>query len=416
MRYAAAVAVSLLLAVTGMPPAGAASDRPAPASVSCASTQVLLLGSYPAEVAQNVDLLVPDGAQPTVVGGHAFYVGTLDGKRVVIGVAGQSHAAVAATTTLALQHFTCISAVVFTGTAGGDEPAGLGDVAVPDRWTGNEGATYVPVDARALAYAREVAADVTAHLATLAAIEDGPCPGTDPSGAVTAITVIPIARTPRLVVGGKGVTYGDGSACTAGGGLLEGCDPCPPTSGTGGTTVTVVSALTPTEAAAAAQAGTLATGLTALSPIAPPNLPGNVGNSSTSYLADDEQTTAAQAVADTHHVPFLAFRGISDTRSVGDLWPGEYAVFQGLAANNADTAARIWLHVWTPAAATDARVATVPVRTQVRNAPVPAAGSAGVDGSLAMTGSSPAVAWLALLACGTGGAALVARRRHGARR
>ena len=50
--------------------------------------------------------------------------------------------------------------------------------------------------------------------------------------------------------------------------------------------------------------------------------------------------------AQAHHVPFIAFRGISDTSAVGDLWPFEWLVYQQLAADNAAVAARLWIGAW----------------------------------------------------------------------
>ena len=64
------------------------------------------------------------------------------------------------------------------------------------------------------------------------------------------------------------------------------------------------------------------------------------------YIADDQQTTGAQQAADAYHVPFIAFRGISDTSAVGNLWPFEWLVYQQLAADNSATAARLWVEHW----------------------------------------------------------------------
>ena len=59
-----------------------------------------------------------------------------------------------ATTALALQQFSCTSAVVFSGTAGGGGASGLGDVTVPAAWTSNYGASFTPVSSVALTVAR----------------------------------------------------------------------------------------------------------------------------------------------------------------------------------------------------------------------------------------------------------------------
>jgi nucleoside phosphorylase len=64
------------------------------------------------------------------------------------------------------------------------------------------------------------------------------------------------------------------------------------------------------------------------------------------YVADDQQTTASMLAAQARHVPFIAFRGISDTSAVGELWPFEWLVYQQLAADNAAVAARLWIGAW----------------------------------------------------------------------
>src|SRR5258707_117597 len=88
----------------------------------CASTLVLLLGSYPAELSANLSRETLDSGQPTTVWGHDFYVGRLEGRGVILGIAGQNTDSTYAVTALALAHFRCISAVVFEGTAGGASP------------------------------------------------------------------------------------------------------------------------------------------------------------------------------------------------------------------------------------------------------------------------------------------------------
>ncbi|MCW2668232.1 MAG: hypothetical protein JWO27_129 [Frankiales bacterium] len=312
-----------------------------PATASTAPC-VLLLGSYPAEVSANLALMTLDPRQPTTLDGHELYAGTLGGRRVVTGIAGPSPALTGATTTLALRQWTCINAVVFTGTAGGAGPAQLGDVAVPSRWTGDEGHHYSSIDKRALALAKRTAAQAGKQLGTMAAVNDGPCAC---EAVVESVKAVPLGRTPRVVVGGNGVTFGgESNACYEQGGMLAGCNPCPP--GSTGLRAPVVLSLTPVLAAQAARAG-LVPGARALAGLAP-RPGGTVGNSSTSYIADDMQTTASLAAARARHVPFIAFRGISDTDSVGNLWPFEYLVYQGLAADNAAAAARVWITAWNP--------------------------------------------------------------------
>src|SRR5579862_3303267 len=106
---ALAVLVAVLAAVVAAPSAGANGGL----HRSCASPRVLLLGSYPSEVSANLALEKLDPGQPTTVKGHQFYAGRLEGRRVVLGIAGQSPADTYAITKLALNRFSCIRAVVF---------------------------------------------------------------------------------------------------------------------------------------------------------------------------------------------------------------------------------------------------------------------------------------------------------------
>jgi nucleoside phosphorylase len=145
-RLRLVVVVAALLVGVIVPTAGAGSL----ARSMCASTRVPLLGSYPAEVSANLAREMLDRGQPTTVSGHEFFAGRLDGHRVIVGIAGQSPAVTYATTALALTHFSCISAVVFSGTAGGAGESGLGDVTVASRWTANNGKTFEEVSAKAL--------------------------------------------------------------------------------------------------------------------------------------------------------------------------------------------------------------------------------------------------------------------------
>src|SRR6267154_983026 len=128
-----------------------AKPRSKPRSL-CASSRVLLLGSYPAELSANLTRERLDPGQPTIVWGHDFYVGRLEGRRVILGIAGQNTDSTYAVTALALAHFPCISAVVFEGTAGGAAAVnGVGDVTVASRWTSDHGKTFKNVDRQTLA-------------------------------------------------------------------------------------------------------------------------------------------------------------------------------------------------------------------------------------------------------------------------
>ena len=350
------VLVAALVAVLAVPSAGATQAS----NGSCASSRVLLLGSYPSEVSASLSLekLAPD--QPTTVKGHEFYAGRLEGHRVVLGIAGQSPADTHAITELALNRFSCISAVVFEGTAGGGGRSGVADVTVPGRWTEFDGQpfangrTTASVNAKALAVARSISTKATSELGRAAPVNDGPCAC---SGLVETLKVVPTMRTPRVIVGGRGETDNTGGRdkCLAQGGMLEGCNPCPP----GSTPAMVRSGVTAganTPAAAARMASRAAKdGLLVpnaallLARVTPPHPAASAqpnGEAGARYIADDQQTTASMLAAQEHHVPFIAFRGISDTTAVGTLWPSEWLVYQQLAADNAAIAARLWIGAW----------------------------------------------------------------------
>jgi hypothetical protein len=162
-------------------------------------------------------------------------------------------------------------------------------------------------------------------------------------------------RSPKVIVGGNGTTYGgESDVCFAQGGELDGCNPCPPgaTPTTAPSTVTAgatTSLAATTMASLAAKNGVLvhdpAILLSRLSPPAPSESAAST-KTGTTYIATDQQTTSAMAAAKAHGVPFIAFRGISDTDAVGDLWPFEFLVYQQLAADNAAVAARLWIGHW----------------------------------------------------------------------
>jgi nucleoside phosphorylase len=298
-----------------------------PRKPKCASTRVLLLGSYPAEIRANLALEQLQPKQPTVVDGHDFYVGTLVGRPVILGLSDQSPAQAYSVTAMAIKHFTCISAVVFEGTAGGGSTTEVGDVAVPSEWTYN-GAAYVRASPRPLALAESLFAESPPKLLTRDVVNDSGCSCDGPSFA-TAIAVT-IGR-PEVIVGGAGITDGTGTSdtCTATGGALEGCNPCPP--------------CPPAEL----NSGT-ALGASTYAPNtgSPPKLTTSSGIAPAGFLADDQQTTAAQKAANQAKLPFIAFRGISDTSAVGSLWPAEFAIYQQLAADNAAIVARDFIAAW----------------------------------------------------------------------
>ncbi len=169
-------------------------------------------------------------ASETRINGTRFVTGTLEGKPVVLFLSGVSMVNAAMTTQLALDKFD-ISALVFSGIAGGVDPAlEVGDVVVAENWgqyldsifaretldgyaippflssdfpnfdmmfPRNQEVTsarqpevetrfWFPVDAALLDTARQVAADLTLN-------------GCDTAGAC-------LRKAPKIVVGGNGVS------------------------------------------------------------------------------------------------------------------------------------------------------------------------------------------------------------------
>lgn len=364
------VLAAVLAVAVPVPSAGAhAKRRPKPkhkAISACAHTSsVLLLGSYPSEVSANLELMKLDPAQPKTLGGHQFFSGTLEGRRVTMAIAGPSPTDTYQTTKIGLTSFRCISAVVFEGTAGGGGETGLADVAVPSTWTEYDGQpfaggkTTASVSATALALAKALSPQATTELSSTAAVDDGACAC---SGTVDTLRTVPTLRTSKVVVGGGGETDGTGSgdSCSDQGGMLEGCNPCPPGSET--TPAEVPSNVTAgaSTSAQAARMASLAAEDGTLVPVAddliarrlapaPAERPASTDpgtTADTSYIADDQQTTNSMVAAQQYGVPFIAFRGISDTTAVGNLWPAEWLVYQQLAADNAAAAARLWVAHW----------------------------------------------------------------------
>lgn len=94
---------------------------------------VLVIGSFPEELAAFARL-VPAPTLHTSINGVDFAETTYAGHRLLLCVSGMSLVNAATTTQLALDHFP-ISAVTFTGIAGGVDPnLHPGDVVVPAHW------------------------------------------------------------------------------------------------------------------------------------------------------------------------------------------------------------------------------------------------------------------------------------------
>lgn len=93
---------------------------------------IAVMSAFPPEwVSLQNDL---QGAGSQTINGVEFVTGQLEGKEVVLFLSGVSMVNAAMTTQLALDHFT-IDAIVFSGIAGGIDPAlNIGDVVVAGQW------------------------------------------------------------------------------------------------------------------------------------------------------------------------------------------------------------------------------------------------------------------------------------------
>ena len=128
-------------------------------------TRTLVLTAFPAEADAILARTTLDPNPSVVVDGRHFYLGSIGGKKVIVAMTGIGMVNATQTTETALAHFTpesgiSISAVVFAGVAGGSGRTEIGSVAVPARWTSDDGATWRPVDADMLAAANALSVDL----------------------------------------------------------------------------------------------------------------------------------------------------------------------------------------------------------------------------------------------------------------
>jgi nucleoside phosphorylase len=304
-----------------------------PAAARTPATQcaqrVLVLAAMPLELNPLVRAATLSATR--TVDGHRFYEGRLAGVDVVLAMTGIGPANAARTTQAAFKLPGCrFRAGVFSGVAG--SRGFIGDVAVPRRWTSDDGKTWHGVDPAMLRVAR------TLSRAKLRLTQDVPvgdaacaCPGVD------APTPVHLPQTPVLRVGGDGTTSdpfgGRPVPCVPGGGDIAGCEPCLTAEGVPSNAATFAS-----EAPALAADPGFYQAL-----FQPP--------AETTSTADsqDEETDAVLQVAMRHKMPFLGIRGVSDGK--GDPlglpgFPVQFAVYRQLAANNAATVTLAFLQAW----------------------------------------------------------------------
>jgi nucleoside phosphorylase len=311
---------SVAVALSGFASAGAATPQ------SC-TPRLLVVSAVPAEIGPMLRRAAIDHV--VEAGGRRFYVGGLEGHRVVMALTGIGLVNADDTLRAAFDRFGCgIRGVVMSGTSGGRTT--IGDVTIPARWTLDGGATWYAADSRMLSTAREASASV--RLARAAPVGDPACVGLNPD----AVRAVGVLSAPRVVAGGDGSSAdpfgGRMFPCVPRGGDVFGCRPCADRG--------VSAAEVARFAARAAPFLDPSFFLGYLE--APPSTPAG-------FDADDMETAAVARVATEHGVPFIAFRALSD--GGGDPlhlpgFPAQFFVYRQLAADNAGAVTVAFLRGW----------------------------------------------------------------------
>jgi nucleoside phosphorylase len=333
--FAGAVLVS---GIGGLRLAGASTT----ATVSACNNPVLVLSAMPIEISP---LLSAATITKTVtVADRSFYVGTLRGHNVVLAMTRIGPVNATATTQLALKTFRCGSrpafgAAVFSGVAGGDY---IGDVAVPDRWTLDNGKSWLPVDPTMLTAARTLE-HKNIGLERKTPVGDPLCTCViDPDTVATNA----VLHKPVVEVGGNGQTTdpvgGHAVPCVPGDNDIAGCAPCP---------------------VAKHVKRDVTDFPTGVVPFVEPNwiagyFSGTGGSSQYKYVAEDEETAAVDKVVTAAQIPFIGFRAASDattptarhTKGGDPLYlpgfPVTFAYYRQLASDNAAIATMAFLQAW----------------------------------------------------------------------
>jgi nucleoside phosphorylase len=299
--------------------------------------RTLILTAFPAEADAILARTTLDPNPSVVVDGHHFYLGSIGGKKVIVAMTGIGMVNATNTTETALGHFTpesgiSIGAVVFSGVAGGSGRTQIGSVAVPARWTSDDGTTWHAVDPGMLAAANTLDVD----LLSTDTIGDPACIYCGPLGWLPLIN---LNREPELFVGGDGSSDDDNNGAAF---------PSIPS-------IPLVGDIFGAQPFAAPDFSLLFTGnfFQALVPFLAngllSNLTGLLTDVPPAVDAVDQETAAAQQVADAHGIPFLGIRGMSD--GPGDPlnlpgYPFTFVVYKQIAADNAAIVTEAFLNSW----------------------------------------------------------------------
>lgn len=275
--------------------------------------RTLVLAAFPAEADAVLSHTMLEPSAVVTVGRRHFYLGSIGEKKVIVAMTGIGMVNATDSTEAALARFTDIDAVVFSGVAGGGGRVSIGDVAIPARWTLDSGKTFRPVDPVLLSAAQ----------------------GTSVALGNARVGLINLRRDAQLLVGGDGCSYdnhnGRAFPGIPNGGSVFGCQPQTAPNRSRRYTGNFFQAAWPW----------LRYGLVSNMSIALAGDP--------AFDATDNETAAAQAVADSHGVPFLGIRGISD--GAGDPlhlpgFPFQFFAYKRIAAHNAARVTAAFLRGW----------------------------------------------------------------------
>jgi nucleoside phosphorylase len=311
---------------------GTADAKPKSRPAKCVP-RVLVVSAFPAEIGHLLDAARIDRRRTVEVDGRQFWIGTLAGNNVILALTGIGPANADKTTRAAFDTFRCanrpgISGVVFSGVAGAKR---IGDVAVPTRWTPDARTTWLAADPAMLDVARQTAPISSPKLERTNPLGDPAC-ACIPTDLIKTVT---LAYQPEVAVGGDGETSdpfgGRALPCVPNGGDIFGCEPCKEQKRTVEDAQRFVPGILPfipnffLEYLQAPQ------------------------QTDTSYAAEDEETAAVGAVATSHGVPFIGFRGGSDGGGDPLMLPGfpfQFFFYKQIAADNAAIATIDFLHAW----------------------------------------------------------------------
>ncbi|HJT38402.1 MAG TPA: hypothetical protein VJ818_08250 [Actinomycetota bacterium] len=320
------LSILALVAITlAFLPAGAS-----PRAQAC-RPRLLVLSAFPAEIGPA--LAATKMTKTVVIDGRAFFLGNLEGNDVVLALTGIGLVNADHTTRVAFDNFGCgargFSGIVFSGTSGGH--TFIGDVAVPARWTLDDGKTWYPTDPRMLAVATR--ASKNAGLRQSAPLGDCACLGlVDPN----AVPLVSMPHKPQVLIGGNGRSsdpfLGNAFPCIPGSGDIFGCQPCKAPRFAASDVPRFVQGAAPF-----------------LNPTFFTNYLQNPSATPPGYDADDMETAAVARIAAAKHVPFIGFRALSD--GLGDplMLPGfpfQFFVYRQYAADNAGAVEVAFLAAW----------------------------------------------------------------------